>query len=404
MKVNKKLILFPQTYPHKGGDQVFVTNELKTISPQFDQIVIIHFKENNTEKIMVPPNVEVLYLKSLEKINIFSILTQKEFYMVLASEFNRLNFKLFFKYFGFIVSSYKQAFAKIRILENENLLDNKSLYYSFWMNDSAFLLAIAKSKNMISTFFFRLHGYDLIDEFRPDNYIPFRNFNFSQVTMAFTVSLFGLNYLKQKVKDVTKIENSYLGSFDLGLNTFDKNQFVIVSCSSINIRKRVTLIAKSLAEINDINIKWIHIGEKGDWGVANDLIKFAKEILPPNITFVSKGYLTNEALMHFYKTQPITSFIHLSETEGGPSIACVEAISFGIPLIATTVGGLKEIVNSKTGIPLSENPEISEVAKAIQKINSNTFQSIEFRKGVKDFWMENFDAEKNGKRFIKYLN
>ena len=115
------------------------------------------------------------------------------------------------------------------------------------------------------------------------------------------------------------------------------------------------------------------------------------------------GSVSNIELMTFYKTKPISAFIHLSETEGGPSIACVEAISFGIPLIATTVGGLKETVNIKTGCSLSEKPDVDEVTEAIRKIFDTKFQNQFFREDVKKFWGTKFDAEIHSKEFKRNI-
>lgn len=403
MKKFQQLIIFPQSYPHKGGDQVFLKNELETIASNFNKIKIIHFKKFNDNKIETPSNVEVLYFDKIDPISNTFFLKHFATFQVFLSEFFRLSLYMFFKQFRFIAASSKVALTKISTLKENDLLDKHSLYYSFWMNDQAFMLALAKSKGLIGQFIFRLHGFDLYDEIRPSNYIPFRNFNFKHVLKAYTVSQFGFNYLIPKIKFPDKLTNNYLGTFEHGFNPIYIKEFVLVSCSSINISKRVTMIADSLEGIIDLKIKWIHIGDKGDWGTAEDLKVYCNKKLPTNITFESKGYLTNQALMKFYQTQPITAFIHLSETEGGPSIACVEAISFGIPLIATKVGGLREAVNSNTGIRLSENPSIEEIQNSIRKVVNIEYQSMDFRSGIQRFWKNKFEAKNNARKFINTL-
>ncbi len=45
-------------------------------------------------------------------------------------------------------------------------------------------------------------------------------------------------------------------------------------------------------------------------------------------------------------------------------------MSFGIPAIATDVGGTNEIVNSKNGFLLSSNPKPEEVARVIHDFNN----------------------------------
>lgn len=403
MKASNQLVIFPQNYPHKGGDQVFVANEIVTLSLHFKKITIIHFRNLETPKIEVPRNVEIKYLTQdnfkPKLIGVIDIVLIK----ILLSELKRTSFKVWLKYFRYYVSSFLSAKAKIKTLIQNNLFQPSSKYYSFWMNENSFLLAICKKRKLIDNFFFRLHGFDLYDEIRPDKYIPFRDFNFSQVTKAFTVSKYGLNYLKPKLKNPNKLENSYLGTFDKGFNPFDSKENILVSCSSINKQKRVNLIADALCEIKDIKIRWIHIGDKGDWGTYIDLEKYAQRKLPSNVSFKAKGYMSNKDILNFYRTSSISAFVHLSETEGGPSIACIEAISFGIPLIAAPNGGLRETINPKTGIVLEKTISKQYVAIAIKNILSEKYQNIRFRSGIKKYWNNTFEAERNNLNFIQKI-
>ena len=58
-------------------------------------------------------------------------------------------------------------------------------------------------------------------------------------------------------------------------------------------------------------------------------------------------------------------FINVSSTEGIP-VSIMEAMSFGIPVIATAVGGTPEIVNNENGYLLSKDPSAKELAEVIQ--------------------------------------
>ena len=401
--MNKDILyLFPQSYPFKGGDQVFINNELQVLSNYFSKVFIIHFSKMETETISTTENVEVLCLPNSLKVNNFIVFFHLALYELLFSEFKRLKFKLFIKYFKFIVATYKKNWTNLLLLVKYNLLNNKALYYSFWMNDQALMLSLALRKKLISKFIFRLHGFDLYEELRPDFYIPFRDFNFKYVTKAFTVSQYGYNYLIPKLQDPEKLAINYLGNKDIGFNPFSKERFVLVSCSSLRINNRVTLIADSLARIKDLNIHWFHFGGDGDFKLCY-FESYTKDRIPSNIQYHQKGQVRNEELMYFYQTQPISAFIHLSASEGGPSISCVEAISFGIPIVGSTAGGLRESVTKNTGLPLSENPTVDEVADGIRKVLTNNYQNKKFRKGVKDFAMKYFNSSKNAQDFFSNL-
>ncbi|VEH39619.1 Glycosyl transferases group 1 [Fusobacterium varium] len=82
----------------------------------------------------------------------------------------------------------------------------------------------------------------------------------------------------------------------------------------------------------------------------------------------------------------------------------MEVQSFGIPIIATNVGGVNEIVNEKTGILLSANPTILEIIDGIEKIlNMSKNEYDEYRINSYINWHENFNAKKNYKDFVMEL-
>jgi glycosyltransferase involved in cell wall biosynthesis len=65
-----------------------------------------------------------------------------------------------------------------------------------------------------------------------------------------------------------------------------------------------------------------------------------------------------------------SAFIHLSEYETF-SVVCAEALCCGTPIIASNVGGLKELINHKNGI-LVENDEYAVVDAVHRMLNINT--------------------------------
>ena len=68
----------------------------------------------------------------------------------------------------------------------------------------------------------------------------------------------------------------------------------------------------------------------------------------------------------------------------------VEAISFGIPVIATDVGGTNEIVNQTTGILIDKNFKPIQLAKIVDDFSlQNKKYSSEV---IRNFWLENFHS------------
>ena len=77
----------------------------------------------------------------------------------------------------------------------------------------------------------------------------------------------------------------------------------------------------------------------------------------------------------------------------------MEAISFGIPVLATDVGGTSEIVSGDTGWLIEKDFSVLSVVKVIES-NRPRFRDEVFRLGVRGFWKSNFEALKNYKEFI----
>jgi len=106
--------------------------------------------------------------------------------------------------------------------------------------------------------------------------------------------------------------------------------------------------------------------------------------------------------MDFYKNEPIDGFINVSTTEGLP-VAMMEAISFGIPIIGTDVGGVKEIVTEETGLLIPVNFEDEFLANQISIFLDRFGGSIEVKNRVREFWKKNFDALNNYEEFTNRI-
>ena len=97
-------------------------------------------------------------------------------------------------------------------------------------------------------------------------------------------------------------------------------------------------------------------------------------------------------------------FINTSSAEGAP-VSIMEAQSFGIPVIATDVGGVREVVAEGTGILLPVNFRINELASHIEQfIDMSLEDESAFRNNALHNWEDNFNASSNYHGFITKLN
>lgn len=101
----------------------------------------------------------------------------------------------------------------------------------------------------------------------------------------------------------------------------------------------------------------------------------------------------------------VDCFITTSSTEGGNPVSIMEALSFGIPIIATSVGGITEMLIDTENILLPPNPSIEEVADALDNLWSRSLESLTgLRERNRLLWQNCFTAEKNYRTFVALLS
>jgi glycosyltransferase involved in cell wall biosynthesis len=241
--------------------------------------------------------------------------------------------------------------------------------YFYWGDKSVMLAPVIKKKFRCKIAV-RFHGSDLYEEAKI-GYIPFRQYVLPAIDQLITVSDFGhryiLNEYKSQVSD-SKILVSRLGVFDHGVNASQSANpgfFHMVSCSNLVELKRINLIIKALSLIS-FRVKWTHFGD----GPLREELHSLCETLPPNIEANWMGHQSNELVISYYKENYIDLFINVSSSEGIP-VSIMEAMSFGIPAMATNVGGVSELVNASNGILLQAGLDENMLANSIISLVKN---------------------------------
>lgn len=392
------LCLHTSSFPSGLGEQ-FIETEIKYLANAFERVVII---PNNIvgEMRPLPTNVEVLYpdfsgystIKGVKSIGWWFLSCIKDIFKSTDKSLT-------------ISTLLRAGFQTNRLLElfkAHNLLNN-ALHYTYWFDDQSTLLAILKSKKKIKGFISRAHRFDLYEERNKLGYIPFRKFQLQNVSKLFLISKNGLEYIEERYpKFKRKYELSYLGIENDYPFEFDENKiksYLLVSCSRVVDIKRVDLLLKALALIKELPIHWVHFG---DGPLFEAVKKEAEKTLKGNITFDFKGMVPNPDVVKYYQTHFVDCFINVSTSEGLP-VSIMEAIGYGIPIIATDVGGTSEIVNPITGYLLSKNISPKEISDSIKKTFTTISKNREARQNIHKFWQNHFNAKKNYEDFCNTL-
>ncbi len=116
------------------------------------------------------------------------------------------------------------------------------------------------------------------------------------------------------------------------------------------------------------------------------------------------GEVKNRELMDFYARTPVDCFVNTSSSEGLP-VSIMEACSFGIPVLATDVGGTSEIVREgKNGFLLKPDFAPGELAQRIRElIRMPQSEKQALRGASRQIWQDNFCSETNYRKFARAL-
>ena len=311
------------------------------------------------------------------------------------------------------IKSYALFTAKTELLTEtmKNILlkritssDEKIIFYSYRFGIGALAGIRLKKFFHNAKVIARCHGQDLFEFRNEDYYLPYRKALYSQIDKIFCISEDGKNYISTQYPQYSKKAEVFrLGTKDIGENKNLTNQsLTLVSCSRIVPIKRLELIVDALCQIKDTHVQWIHFGN-GDKDYTKTIIEKTKKV-GKNITCQFKGFVDNQHLVKEYLNGSFSAFINVSESEGLP-VSIMEAMSVGMPIIATDVGGTAEIVyDKKNGYLLKKDFATGDLVKAIQEISLMTEKNFDkMCQNSRKAWEEKCSEEKNYKEFIERI-
>jgi len=417
-KIDKRILLFTESYPYSSAvEDPFIDPELPYLMSSFNTVVIIPKslegeKKNLSANIMVETTLgELLKFRRIFKSRIKTLIlvfTSLYFYKEILKK-PKKTFKIrsiirIISYLGIALRTKKWILKYIK----DNDIDlKKTIFYTYWLDDIAMGICLAKIIYSEIKIISRAHGFDLYEERSYSSYIPFRPEIFQNLNKVYIASRNGQKYLSNKFplyKHLFEVATLSIKNPNFITKQSEDNIFRIVTCSFINPNKRIELLIYGLKKLGKLKKEcqfcWVHIG---DGPQKAELEKLSQEILPKNINYRFLGYLPNTDVIDFYKNNPIDVFIHVSQSEGGNPVSIMEAQSCGIPVIASAVGGNKEIVSNENGLLLNENPTSLEIANAICKFLDNKTMNIDKKYKSQENWLNYYNSEKKCQLFVQGL-
>ena len=391
------LYLFTTNFPTGLSGELWLQNEIRITHKNCERIFI--FPDHDTyDPLALPSNCypQKNVLASSEK----EVLTLRDIFAIssiILSDLVPLSKQgAFISNLRYNISLVKKLYKKAKYISKQIEAPERSVLYSYWADNAATMACMIKTLKPNVKAISRAHGYEIYEDLKKDKVIQFRNYQNRIIDNFYSVSKKGAEHLKCKHPSfANKYSVSYLGTNDHGLATYDPNEVLsIVTCCNLNTIKRIELVSEILKNIKQ-KMKWHLIGD----GPEMSKIKKANSILPENIEVIYHGYKSQEALFEFYRSTHLNLLISVSYSEGLP-VTMMEAISFGIPLMVTNVGGCNEICNSQTGVLIDRDFDRKKAADILEKFKTSAMNTTEFRSGCRDYWKDNFDASKNYSSFI----
>ena len=412
----KKLYLITKTFPLGAEEKAFLQYEAELLQEKFDLTIVTTQKYVPDEK-RSTVGYKVLETtgetNALDKVkNAFRFLCKREAREELADIVNRREFvlKRWLRawMFGTAAETFWEQFVDITGLRR----DEDAILYFYWWDYKCLGATSHKNQYPKLRIVARTHGYDLYHERELYGKQFFKKQMERCLDRLYFISEYGMKYYEQQYGPDDR-NRRYLyrlgvkrrmeaACMDLSTSAKLKTDpFLMVSCSNVIPIKRIHLIIEGLAKITDANVKWIHFG---DGSMLDEMKNLASERLgdKSNIAYEFAGRVDNKAVMDFYAKGVVDCFITTTSTEGNP-VSVQEALSFGIPIIGTTVSDIPCMIQGN-GVLLPENPTAEEDAEAIRKL---ALCSAEEQRCMREIsykiWERDYDGDTNYHQFVDNL-
>lgn len=291
--------------------------------------------------------------------------------------------------------------CKIKKKIGSELVGKSVVIYSYRFEYQPYVAILLKKKLHLDdcVIVSRAHRYDLYEDRNHVGYIPMRYAILRDINCVYPCSYHGEKYLKDLFPMFEdKIKASFLGTNDYGVepeNAVD-DELNIVSCSNVVPVKRLDKIIETIKNMSGYKIRWTHYGD----GELMEWLHSEVQTMLSNVTVTLKGSVPNHVILKDYKEHYYDFFINLSDSEGLP-VSIMEAMSFGIPCVASDAGGTPEIVeNNINGLLVSVDAKPDDIAMLISE-NINHIRQM--RQNCRGTWERKFSAKTNYSQFINQL-
>jgi glycosyltransferase involved in cell wall biosynthesis len=403
-----ELVLITTNHPfvHTGGEVMFIGPELKRLARELGVVRVVPLHAQG-ERVDVPEGVEVdTSLSDAMQRERFTAYLRALWWPGFWAELLRAlrhggwtGCARVWRWAATAQITYRWARASFPA-------GSAALFYTYWRGGSTVALARLASDHTAMKVVTRVHRYELYEDAFDPPFQPWHPAMYHSLALTATVSQDGYDYLRKAGVAAERLMLSRLGTEALpSLASASSDGILrIVSASFVTPVKRVPLIAQTVMDFAARHpkqpVEWTHFGDGPQLDVVRQFLLKA----PANLTAYLPGHVANVDVMRHYACEPVDVFLLLSESEGLP-VSLQEAASAGVPLIATDVGGVRELVGGDNGVLLKADAPQADVVAALDHVLLSDDFSVRqsMRAASHRRWAEGFDAETNHTQFAKAL-
>ncbi|MGN0571781.1 MAG: glycosyltransferase [Candidatus Fimenecus sp.] len=402
----QNLILITNAYPFGLAEASFLRPEVKVLAEHF-QMTVVARNTSDLQTSVLPDGTQVFRydskkgyspLKLLLKTFLSKPIYQEIYTLLHVKQFSLTRLKKALRY-------YMRALHFASYLEQvRQELPEKVVLYTYWNDYSVLSASMVKRKGdkLVS----RAHRVDLYLRKENDMYLPMKAFSNRKTDLLAFVGNEGKQYFEETFSNTVPTAVCRLGVPQQAVRApfTEKRQISVLSFSYLSPVKQVEKIPEALALLPDtLQVHWVHIGD----GILHEKVTNAAERLlaeRQNTDYCFLGAMDNAAAMQYISETQFDFLLNVSASEGIP-VTMMESMSFGIPVIATDVGGVREIVrHGENGLLLSANADAQEIADAVQQYSALPYaEKCRLRECAYTTWNETYHAEKNYANFADIL-
>lgn len=406
------LVLVTSSYPYGYGEQ-FLALELEYLREAFDRITVVPARIHGEPR-PLPPGVEVETTLGQSDpaqagLNFWGLVRLVLYFPILAEllrhpllfispeRFKRMTLYAFRALIGEYWFNW--------LLDRRELDLDRTVFYTYWLGPLTWALTRVERKHPGMILASRVHGGEIYREQSDPPYLPFTEETLIGPEAIFNVSQHGRRFILDRYPGLLdRVEVSLLGVRDPGrpARGSDDGVLRILTNAFLYPLKRLHLLVEGLEVLlgwqPDLRVEWTHIG---DGPLRGELEEKARDFLEPRVKLKVLGVIPNEEVYRHYQENPVDVLVNLSVSEGMP-VSIMEALAFGVPVVATAAGGVPEVIGRENGWLLPLHPTPDQIAEGLAETFLISPQN-KIRQAARATYENNFQARINYPAFAQRL-